>query len=74
MFLDLDASRILGIGLVLLSLSFPPDIFGGEVSKRVIFPKGKNSVSYKGKLPRNFADYDPYYFPAKKSIVLTRRG
>ena len=54
------------IGLIVASFIFSPEIFGAEVTKRVIFPKGKKSISYKGKLPREYASYDSYILRAKK--------
>ncbi|HEY8559760.1 MAG TPA: hypothetical protein VIL74_05110 [Pyrinomonadaceae bacterium] len=58
------------IGLsILFSLVFP---FAAQtVGKRVQFPKGKNSVVYKGKLPRSYADYDYYTLRARKGQTLT---
>ena len=65
------ASSIVAICLLTLSLAFPPEVFGAGVEKRVVFPKGKTAVSYRGKLPLHEGNYDAYFFPAKKMRTLT---
>jgi len=42
-----------------------------QVEKRVVFAKGKFGASYKGTLPRNYADYDAYVLRAKRGQALT---
>lgn len=59
------------ICLLTLSLAFPPEVFGAGVEKRVVFPKGRTTVSYRGKLPLHEGNYDAYFFPAKKARTLT---
>ena len=63
--------KILVIGLLMASFVFPPELLGAEVTKRVVFPKGKTTVSYTGHLSRDFTLYDSYYFRAKKGQTLT---
>ena len=58
------------ITLLFLAMAFPPEVFGDGIEKRVVFPKGKTSVSYKAELPRDY-DYDSYFFRAKKRQLLT---
>jgi hypothetical protein len=55
--------------LMLFSLVVPAE--AQTVGKRVRFAKGKTSVVYKGKLPRNNADYDYYVLRARKGQTLT---
>ena len=62
--------RCLAIYLIVFSVLLPIEIFGDGIEKRVLFPKGKTTVSYKGRLPRN-SDYDAYFFAAKKGQTLT---
>ena len=61
-------------GLLIMSLAlitiFPQEIYGATVEKRVQFPKGKGTMTFRGKLPREF-DYDAYVFSAKKGRSLT---
>lgn len=64
-------SRGLAIVLLTGSFVFSPEVSGAEMTKRVVFAKGKTSVSYKGELPRNYANYDSYYFRAKKGQTLS---
>ncbi len=61
----------LAILLLIVSLVFSHEVLGAEVTKRVVFPKGKTSVSYKGKLPREYASYNSYLLRAKKGQTLT---
>ena len=56
--------------LLTLSLVFPPEVFGGDMEKRVVFPKGRTAVSYRGRAPFR-SDYHAYFFPAKKMRTLT---
>jgi len=42
-----------------------------QVEKRVVFAKGKFGASYKGTLPRNYADYDAYVLRAKRGQTLS---
>lgn len=58
------------ICLVVFAFIFPPEVLGGGIEKRVTLPKGKTTVSYRGKLPLH-SDYDAYFFPAKKQQTLT---
>ena len=60
----------LTICLLAVSLTFPPEIMA-DVTKRVVFPKGKKTVSYKGKLPKQYASYDAYVLRAKKGQTIT---
>ena len=59
------------IAFLLASFVFPPDALGQDVTKRVVFPKGKTSVAYKGKLQRIYTGYDSYIFRAKKGQTLS---
>src|SRR5690606_41773829 len=43
----------------------------GDKERRVVFPKGKNTVVYKGKLPRQIAERDSYIITLKKGQRLT---
>ncbi len=63
-------AQIVAIGLLNLSIIFPPEIFGSQIEKRVVFQKGKATAVYRGKLPRD-PDYDAYFFRAKKTQTLT---
>lgn len=60
---------LLTMSLVITTL-FPQEIFGSTVEKRVLFPKGKGTLTFRGKLPREF-DYDAYVFAAKKGRYVT---
>jgi hypothetical protein len=42
-----------------------------QVEKRVVFAKGKFGATYKGTLPRNYADYDAYVLRAKRGQTLS---
>jgi len=59
------------ICLLTLALVFPPEVAGAGVEKRVVFPKGRTAVSYRGRLPLREANYDAYFFPAKKMRTLS---
>lgn len=43
----------------------------GDVVRKVVFPRGKNTVVYRGKLPNKFADYHAYTIKLKKGQRLT---
>ena len=62
--------RSLAIITVAISFIFPPEVSGAQTEKRVFFPKGKKTASYKGRLPRSF-DYDAYVLTAKRRQTLT---
>ncbi len=70
MFLSLTIRR-LAIVLLIASVVFSPEVSGGEITKRVVFAKGKKSVSYKGQLTREYASYDSYVLRAKKGQTLS---
>jgi hypothetical protein len=57
--------------LLALAFTVSPAVWGANVEKRVVFPKGKTSVSFKGKLPRHANDYDAYFFRAKAQQTLS---
>lgn len=60
------------VGLfAILALVVTPEIFAGGIEKRVIFPKGKSTVTLLGKLPRNYADYDAYILKGRKGQTIT---
>lgn len=63
------ARVLLTMSLAITTL-FPQEIFGSSVEKRVLFPKGKGTLTFRGKLPREF-DYDAYVFAAKKGRYVT---
>lgn len=65
------AIRRLAIALLVGSFIFSPAVSWAQVSKRVVFAKGKMSVSYRGKLPRKYTYYDSYVLRAKKGQVLS---
>ncbi len=48
-----------------------PNAFANDVVKKVVFPKGKNTVVYKGKLPAKVAEYHAYTINLKKGQRLT---
>ena len=48
-----------------------PVMLRAQVEKRVVFAKGKSSATYRGRLPRNYADYDAYFFRATRGQTLT---
>jgi hypothetical protein len=62
--------RILALVLLLSSFILPPDVLGGGVEKRVVFPKGKTSITYRGKVPFN-GDRDSYVVRAAKGKTLS---
>lgn len=57
---------------IVFVFTFTSDVFGTPVEKRVLFPKGKGGVTYRGKLPKQY-DYDAYILPAKKGRFITVR-
>lgn len=63
-------TRVLLTLLLAITTMFPQEIFGSTVEKRVLFPKGKGTLTFRGKLPREF-DYDAYVFAAKKGRYVT---
>src|SRR5687768_4591403 len=65
------AIRRLGIDLIVVSFIYSPEVSGAEITKRVVFPKGKTSVSYKGSLTREYASYDSYLLRARKGQTIT---
>jgi hypothetical protein len=54
--------------LILFLLVFPVH---GQIVKRVSFQKGQSAAVFKGKLPRNYADYHAYVLRARKGQTLT---
>jgi hypothetical protein len=66
---DIITKALLIISLALTTI-FPQEIYGVTVEKRVQFPKGKGTMTFRGKLPREL-DYDAYVFSAKKGRYLT---
>lgn len=60
------ASLLIGMAIALIPISL-----GAQIEKRVVFPKGKATITYKGKLPRYYADYDAYVLKAKKGQTIT---
>ena len=65
-----SAIRGLMMAAIVVSILLPREVLGAGIVKRVVFPKGKTTVSYRGKTPLH-GDYDAYYFPAKKMKTLT---
>ena len=55
---------------VFLLMLFSAEI-NAQVEKRVVFAKGKFGASYKGTLPRNYADYDAYVLRARRGQTLS---
>lgn len=66
-----SAVGVFTICLLTISLILPPEVAGAGVEKRVVFPRGKAAVSYRGRLPLHEGNYDAYFFPAKKARTLT---
>jgi len=56
--------------LVFASLIFPPEVLGDGIEKRVVFPKGKATVTYRGKVPFG-GDRDSYVVRAAKGKTLS---
>ncbi len=46
-------------------------VAGNDIVKKVVFPKGKNTVVYRGKLPGEYAAYHAYVVKLKKGQRLT---
>ena len=65
------ANRVFTLCLLTVSFLLPPEVRGAGIQKRVVFPRGKTTVSYRGRLPLHEGNYDAYFFPAKKSRTLT---
>ncbi|MFT3742792.1 MAG: hypothetical protein QM785_00730 [Pyrinomonadaceae bacterium] len=63
-------TKFLLITSLAVTAIFPQDIYSRTVEKRVLFPKGKGTMTFRGKLPREF-DYDAYVFAAKKGRYIT---
>ena len=63
--------RSLASILLVTSFILPTEAFGQDVTKRVVFPKGKASIAYTGKLQRIYTGYDSYIFRAKKGQTLS---
>lgn len=63
--------RRLSVALIVVSFVFSPEVAGAEITKRVVFPRGKTSVGYQGTLPREYASYDAYLVRARKGQTLT---
>jgi hypothetical protein len=70
MFLKKSVFYIISI-LLVVSFVFSPEVLGAQVEKKVVFPKGKTSVSYSGRLPKFYADYDAYVLRSKAKRTLT---
>lgn len=70
MFLSLVLRNLAAV-LLVASFIFPPEALGQDVTKRVVFPRGKTSVSYNGKLQRIYTGYDSYIFRAKRGQTLS---
>jgi hypothetical protein len=65
-----SAVRGLMLAAIVTSILLPREVLGAGVEKRVVFPKGRTTVSYRGKTPLHEGNYDAYYFPAKKGRTL----
>lgn len=63
--------RCVSVFFAIASLLLFPAMLCAQVEKRVVFAKGKSSASYRGRLPRNYAAYDAYFFRAKRGQTLT---
>lgn len=70
---EAPANVIFTLCLLTLSLVFPPEVVGAGVERRVVFPKGRTAVSYRGKLPLREGNYDAYFFPSRKMRTLTAK-
>lgn len=66
-----SVTRSLIICLAVASLMLPQEIRADGIEKRVVFQKGKTTVTYKRKLPRDYADYDAYVLKARKGQTIT---
>lgn len=65
--------RAFGFGtmaMAIMGLLFPPEVLADN-GQRVVFPRGKDSVTLSGKLPRKYADYYYYLVRARKGQTLT---
>lgn len=51
--------------------SFTASSSFGDTVRRVVFPKGKNTVTYRAKLQRQYADYDAYVLRARRGQTLS---
>ncbi|MCE7963438.1 MAG: hypothetical protein DYH05_13200 [Acidobacteria bacterium ACB1] len=57
---------------VIVAITFAAsNSLAGDKERRVVFPKGKNTVVYKGNLPRQIAERDSYIITLKKGQRLT---
>jgi len=57
--------------VLIFSVLFLPLLVSAQVERKVVFAKGKSSATYRGNLPRNYADYDAYVFRAKRGQTLS---
>lgn len=55
--------------LCIVSLTAPASF--GDTVRRVVFPKRKNTVAYRAKLQRQYADYDAYVLRARRGQTLS---
>ena len=63
--------RCVSVFFTVASLLLFSAMLRAQVEKRVVFAKGKSSATYRGRLPRNYAAYDAYFFRAKRGQTLT---
>jgi uncharacterized membrane protein YvbJ len=62
--------RITAAGLLICSMYAVP-AFSADVLKKVVFAKGKNTATYKGRLPGEYASYDAYVLRVRKGQRIT---
>lgn len=69
--LTCHAKRSLAVFLAIFSFVLFVEKTSAQVEKRVVFAKGKYSATYRGSLPRNYPDFDAYFFRARRGQTLT---
>ncbi|HEV7700606.1 MAG TPA: hypothetical protein VGO43_10300 [Pyrinomonadaceae bacterium] len=62
--------KTLLIVCILAAYALPVGGTQNDVIKRVVFSKGKTTVTYAGKMPKVYEGYDSYVFRAKKGQTL----
>lgn len=65
--------RIVAITFVLVYANPSPVLAGGGdgVEKRIVFTKARPTITLRGKLPRQTADYDAFIFRARKGQTIS---
>lgn len=63
--------RLSTVALLVVASISAADVYGQEISKRVVFKKGQSSATFNGKLPQGHSDYDSYLLNARKGQTIT---